>query len=331
MLINPILAPAFSQVMNMPQIKQITVFGGTGFIGRHLVRRLAKTGATLCIPTRDLEKALILKPMGNIGQIVPFFCSTRSDASIVQAVRHSDAVINLIGILYEKGQNSFQSVHVETAARLARLAKEAGAKHFVHMSALGASDTSLSSYARSKAAGEQAVRMFFPEAMIARPSVVFGPEDNFFNLFAMLTRFLPILPLIGGGMTKFQPVYAGDIAEALTQGLYTSETRGKSYEFGGPQIYSFREILELILRVTDRRRFLFNLPWSLATLQAMFMELLPHPLLTRDQLKLLKTDNVLGNPNANGLIELGLAPTAVEVILPTYLGWLRKNPQGRYI
>ncbi len=310
---------------------QITVFGGTGFIGRHIVRRLAKTGATICLPTRDLERALVLKPMGNIGQIAPFYGSARNDTSVAQAIERSDTVINLIGILYEKGQNTFQSVHVETAARIARIAKENGATNFIHMSALGASDSAASSYARSKAAGEQAVRMFFPEAVIARPSIVFGPEDNFFNMFAGLARFSPILPLIGGGASKFQPVYAGDVAEAFAQCLHDPEVRGKLYEFGGPQIYSFRQLIELMLQVIDRRRLLINLPWSLASLQAFFMEFMPHPLLTRDQIKLLKSDNVLSGAQMNGLHALGIAPTALEMILPTYLGWLRKNPREHYV
>lgn len=299
--------------------RRVTVFGATGFIGRHIVRRLAKTGVTICAPTRDLEKALILKPMGEVGQIVPILCSTRNDASVAEIVSGSDAVINLIGILYEKGRETFQSVHVETAARLARLAKENGVRQFVHLSALGARVESRSAYARSKAMGEQAVRAFFADAAILRPSVVFGPEDNFFNLFAALARLSPVLPLIGGGNTKFQPVYAGDVAEAAITALAQPQSRGQTYELGGPGVYTFRALLELMLRETGRRRRLISLPWPLASLQAFCLEFLPRPLLTRDQVELLKTDNVVGNSGAQTLRDLGIAPTALEIVLPTYL------------
>lgn len=317
----------------MQPTPQITVFGGTGFIGRHLVRRLAKTGAILRIPTRDAEKALVLKPMGDIGKIVPISCSVRSDASVAAAIGNSDAVVNLIGILYQKGANNFQAIHVEAAARIARLAKEAGAKHFVHMSALGASENSSSAYARSKAAGEKAVRMFFPDATILRPSIVFGPEDNFFNLFATLARYFPALPLIGGGMTRFQPVYAGDVAEAILQSLCRPDAQGMVYELGGPQVYSFSELIEMILRLTGRRRFLFNLPWSLAKIHAALHEFLPlpRPLITRDQVELLKTDNIVHEAQANDLRALGITPTSVEVILPTYLDRFREGFQEQPI
>ena len=238
----------------MPHLNQITVFGGTGFIGRHLIQRLAKTGAIIRVPTRDPEKALVLKPAGEIGQIVPFACSTRSDAAIAEAIGASDAVINLIGILYKKGHDTFQAVHVETAARIARIAQQNGTRHLVHLSALGSDNGSLSSYARSKAAGERAVRTFFPDAVLIRPSIVFGPEDNFFNLFATLARYSPVLPLIGGGMTRFQPVYVGDVAESILRTLQRPEAQGTTYELGGPQVYSFRELLELMLHITGQRR-----------------------------------------------------------------------------
>jgi NADH dehydrogenase len=311
----------------MPSLNPITIFGGTGFIGRHVIRRLARTGAIIRVPTRDPEKALPLKPMGDVGQIVPFACSLRNDDAVAEAIGRSETVINLIGILHKKGRDTFQTIHVETAARIARLAKQNGAQHFVHMSALGASDQSSSSYARSKAAGERAVRTFFPGAVLIRPSIVFGPEDNFFNLFATLARFLPILPLIGGGVTKFQPVYVGDVAEAVSQSLRRPEAQGACYELGGPQIYSFRELLELMLRVTRQKRGFVNLPWPMAKVHAGLHELLPlpRPLITRDQVELLKTDNVIRDPQTKTLGNLGISPTALEVILPTYLGRFRKN------
>lgn len=305
----------------------ITLFGGTGFIGRHLVRRLAKTGAVIRVATRDAEKVLPLKPMGDVGQIVAVPGSIRSDESVAHAIDASNTVINLTGILYEKGRDTFQSVHVEAAARIARLAKERGAKNLIHMSALGAGAGSTSSYARSKAAGEQAVRLFFPDAAIFRPSIVFGPDDNFFNLFATLARVSPILPLIGGGMTKFQPVYVDDVAAALQRAIGNPEMRGSTYELGGPQIYSFRELMELLLRVTGQRRWLVPVPWWFASLKAFFFEYMPRPPLTRDQIELLKTDNIIRNPQTKTLQNLGITPMAAELILPTYLGRFRKNSE----
>ncbi len=220
---------------------------------------------------------------------------------------------------------------MSAAARIARLAKEAGAKHFVHMSALGTSETSASSYARSKAAGEQAVRMFFPDAAIIRPSIVFGPEDNFFKLFATLARYSPALPLIGGGMTKFQPVYVGDVAEAILRSLNEQDAQGVSYELGGPQIYSFRELIEMILHLTGRKRFLFDVSWPLAKIHAALHEILPlpRPLITRDQVELLKTDTIVRAGQTNGLRALGIAPTALEIILPTYLDRFRKTLESK--
>jgi NADH dehydrogenase len=306
----------------MSKIKQITIFGGSGFIGRHVVRRLAKTGATIRIPTRDPEKALLLKPMGDVGQIVPFHCSTRSDAMVNDAIGNSDTVINLLGILYEKSRDSFQCVHVETAARIARLAKEQGAKRLIHMSALGSGASSAARYAQSKFAGEQAVRTFFAASTIFRPSIVFGPEDNFFNMFASLARFSPVLPLIGGGTTKFQPIYVGDVAQAVVQALTLPQASGATYELGGPQIYTFRELLELMLAETGRKRCLMNVPWGIAKLNAAFLELMPKPLLTRDQVELLKSDNIV-SAGAKTLRDLDLIPTSLELILPTYLARYR--------
>jgi uncharacterized protein YbjT (DUF2867 family) len=308
----------------MNHLHQITVFGATGFIGRHAVRRLAKTGAYIRVPTRNPEKALELKPMGDVGQIVPLKCVVRSDASVAWAIGSSDAVVNLIGILYEKGRDTFQAMHVETAARIARLARDQGATHFVHLSALGADPASKSSYARSKAAGEQAVRTFFPDAVILRPSVVFGPEDHFFNMFASFARFSPVLPLIGGGHTRFQPVYVGDVAEAIMQTLTRMEAQDCLYELGGPIIYTFREMLDLMLQVICRKRKLIEIPWFLAKIQAAFLGLMPHPMLTRDQVELLKTDNIVHDPRAKTLRDLGIMPTAAELILPTYLERFRR-------
>lgn len=303
--------------------KQITLFGASGFLGRHIVRRLTKTGARLCIPTRDLEKASILKPMGDPGQIVPLSCSLRSESSVAAAIGNSDAVINLVGILYEKGRNTFQSLHVEAAARIARCAKEQGVSYYVHVSALGADVGSPSAYARSKAAGEQAVSTFFSHATIIRPSIVFGAEDHFFNMFATLARYSPVLPLIGGGHTRFQPIYVGDVADAVVHALFKPEAQGRIFELGGPQIYTFRDLLELMLKVTEQRRIFVDLPWWLAKFEAFFLERMSHPLLTRDQIDLLKTDNIIGPNSHPTLRNLDIVPTALEAILPTYLGRFR--------
>jgi len=301
-----------------------TIFGGSGFIGRYLVQRLARRGWVIRAAVRDPEGALFLRPMGHVGQITPIAVNVRDDASVAAAVAGADAVVNLVGILYERGAQTFQAVHVDGARRVAAAAKAAGVQRFVHVSALGADSASPSEYARTKAAGEEAVRAAFPEAAIARPSVVFGPEDDFFNRFAAMARFLPALPLIGGGETKFQPVYVGDVADALAKMVEDPATAGRTYELGGPQVYSFKELMELLLREIGRKRFLVPLPFSLARLQAAVLERLPKPPLTRDQLELLKRDNVVSGKMPT-LADLGIAPTAVEVILPTYLSRFRRG------
>lgn len=309
----------------MSSIKQITIFGGTGFIGRHLVRHLATTDARLIIPTRTIDKALPLKPCGDVGQIVPVLTNTRNESSVARAVAGSDVVINLLGILDEKKRQSFQCVHVETAARLARQAREAGASQFIQMSALGAATTSPSAYARSKAAGEDAVHTFFPQATILRPSIVFGAEDEFFNRFAHMAQISPILPLIGGGHTRFQPVYAGDIAKAVSTILQRTDLQSQTYRLGGSDILSFRDLLQKMLAITGQKVRLVSIPWALAYWKAFFLEQLPHPLLTRDQVTLLKTDNIIGDDSTcNTLATLGITPVGLDLILPSYLARFRR-------
>ena len=308
-------------------IKTATIFGASGFVGRHLVGRLAKTGAVIRAVVRHPVRAGFLKPMGDVGQIVPVGLDIGRDGDIAAAVDGADLVVNLVGILYEGGRQRFRNVHAEGAARIARAARSAGVESLVHVSAIGADPHAASLYARSKAEGEAAMRTEFPGATILRPSIMFGPEDHFFNRFATLARFAPALPLIGGGHTKFQPVYVGDVAEAIMVALLQPQAKGKLFELGGPRIYSFRDLMELTLRETGRDRLLVNLPFGLAKLEAAFLELLPVPPLTRDQVELLKHDNVVAQGAAT-LADLGIAPTAVESILPAYLDRFRAG--GRF-
>ncbi|HSK39968.1 MAG TPA: complex I NDUFA9 subunit family protein [Arenibaculum sp.] len=304
-----------------------TVFGGSGFIGRHFVQRLAKTGTIIRVATRHPSRAGFLRPMGSVGQIVPIAVDVQDDASAAAAVRDADLVINLIGILHESGRHTFQAVHAEAPGRIARAAKAAGAVRMVQVSAIGADAASQSRYARTKAAGEQAVLEAFPEATILRPSVIFGPEDSFFNRFAAMARALPFLPLFGGGHTRFQPVYVGDVADALMAVLNDPASRGKTYELGGPHVYTFREMLELVLRETGRRRRLVDVPWGMAEFGAKIVSILPSPPLTIDQLRQLRHDNVV-NPGMPTLADLGISPTSAEVILPTYMDRFRVG--GRF-
>lgn len=305
----------------------VTVFGGSGFIGRYLVQCLARQGWIVRVAVRHPQSAHFLKPLGDVGQIVPLAASLHREDSIAAAVEGAAAVVNLVGILYERGRQSFRAVHVEGADRVARASLAAGATRLIHMSALGADRASPSAYAQTKAEGEAAALASFAGASIIRPSIVFGPEDDFFNRFARMARFLPALPLIGGGHTRFQPVYVGDVADAMAAVLGDPAAAGRVYELGGPRIYTFRELLELLLREVRRRRLLVPVPFRVARLQALILEHLPAPPLTRDQLKLLERDNVVSG-TLPGLAELGIAPTAAEVILPNYLDIYR--PGGRY-
>ncbi|MDD5586469.1 MAG: complex I NDUFA9 subunit family protein, partial [Alphaproteobacteria bacterium] len=237
-----------------------TLFGGSGFLGRAIAQELAREGVVVRVPMRHPDRAAALRIAGEAGQIAPFPCSLRRDAEVAEAIGGSDTVVNLIGILAGRSASAFQSIHVELAARIARIAKQQGAQNLLHISALGAEPSSKSCCACSKAAGEKAVRAFFPEAIIFRPSIMFGPDDKFLNRFARMARFSPVLPLIGGGQTKFQPVYVGDVARAALAALKNPETRGQTYELGGPSVYTFRELLELVLKTAGMRRGFVNLP-----------------------------------------------------------------------
>jgi uncharacterized protein YbjT (DUF2867 family) len=300
------------------------VFGGGGFIGRHLVRRLGKAGMTVRIPSRHVSRLGALKTAGVVGQIVPEIVGSFDAAELAATIQGADIVINLIGILAESRANGFTRLHATVPGLIAAAAAAAGVKRLIHVSALGADAHSTSAYAASKAAGEAAVLEAFPQATILRPSIVFGPEDKFFNRFAAMALLSPVLPLIGGGHTKFQPVYVGDVADAIMAAATRPDAGGKIYELGGPATYSFKELMELLLAEMGVKRLLASLPWGLASFQARIAEWIPGKPLTRDQVELLKQDNVLSGA-APGLVDLGIQPTAAELILPTYLERFRKG------
>jgi NADH dehydrogenase len=305
----------------------VTVFGGSGFIGRHLIGRLARQGWIVRAAVRRPSRAGFLKPMGEVGQVTPIRAPIQDQIAVESAVAGADAVINLVGILYERGPQTFAAVHARGAQMVAAAAAAAGVSHLVQVSALGADHHGAADYARTKGAGEAAVRTAYPEAVILRPSVVFGPGDSFFNRFAVIARLSPVLPLIGGGGTRFQPVYVGDVADAIAKCVSDPACAGRTYELGGPRIYTYKELMELLLRQIHRRRLLVPWPFALAELQAFFFELLPVPPLTRDQLRMLRRDNVV-TEGALTLADLGIKATAAEVILPSYLD--RHRPGGRF-
>ncbi len=309
----------------------ITIFGGSGFLGRHVVRALAKRRYRIRVAVRRPELAGHLQPLGSVGQIHAVQANLRYPASVEAAVRDASVVINLVGILFERSRQSFEAVQHFGAEQVA-LAANAHRARLVHVSAIGADVASPSLYAQSKARGEQAVRAALPDAVVIRPSVVFGPEDDFFNRFGSLARFLPALPLIGGGHTRLQPVFAGDIAEAIATIVDNEMGAGKTFEFGGPEVRSMREIMEYVLAVTERRRLLMPLPFALAKAQAWFLQFLPNPPLTPDQVELLRSDNVVSEraiEDRRTLEGLGITPSSYEAIVPSYLWRFRKTGQFR--
>jgi uncharacterized protein YbjT (DUF2867 family) len=303
---------------------RVAILGGSGFIGRYVVKRLAERGDVLTVGGRHAAAAKFLQLKGNVGQVGLVNISIDDEGLLPAFVANNDAIINLVGILHEGGTQRFELVHHVAPARLARLAREAGAERFVHISAIGADPHSRSAYARTKAAGEEAVRDAFPTATILRPSVVFGPEDQFFNRLAALAMVSPVIPLIGGGATRFQPVYIGDVADAVVRCIDDSTTAGRTYELGGPKVYTLRALTELLLGEIRRKRLLVDLPYGLASLQARLMSLLPNPPLTPDQVEMLKHDNTVLS-GALTLEMLGIVPTAVEAVLPSYLDRFRRG------
>jgi uncharacterized protein YbjT (DUF2867 family) len=333
----------------------VTLFGGSGFLGRHLVRHLAPTGAQLRIAVRDPEAAKVLKLLGEVGQILPIHAHVRDPASIARVVAGADAVVNLVGILHQRTHLSFEQIHVAGAAKIAQAASAAGVARLVHVSAIGADPASPSAYARTKGAGEAAVREAYPKAIVMRPSVVFGPDDDFFNRLGALARLAPVLPVFFEGLprldltsnfpwpriefhagkSRMQPVYVGDVAEAIARVLEGPQGAGATYELGGPTVYSLAELMAFVLEQTGRPRWLAPIPtWlgyvmGLAFEQAVipfgFIGKNPVPPLTRDQIKMLKSDNVVG-AGAKGLSDLAITPLAVETVVPDYLARFRSGP-----
>ncbi len=308
----------------------VTIFGGSGFLGRHLTQALSRRGWRVRAAVRRPDLAGHLQPLGMVGQIHAVQANLRYPDSVARAVDGADAVVNLVGILHEGGRQTFSAVQAQGPRIVAEAAAKAGVESLVQVSAIGADPNSPADYARSKAAGEAATLAAFPTAVIMRPSIVFGPEDQFFNRFADMARFLPFLPLIGGGETKFQPVYVGDVAEAIARALEGAAKPGTTYELGGPEVKSFKALLEYILAVIGRSRPLVPLPFPIARLQASVMELLPSPMLTVDQVRMLETDNVVSAQAIAArrtLAGLGVTPTTIEAVVPSYLYRFRKHGQ----
>lgn len=311
--------------------KLVTVYGGSGFLGRHVVQALVRTGCRVRVAVRRPDLAGHLQPLGEVGQIHAVQANLRYQDSVLRAAEGADAVVNTVGILYEAGKQTFSSVQAEGAHNIALAAKMGGAQALVHVSAIGANARSEAHYAQTKAAGENHVLKTVRNAVVLRPSIIFGPEDDFFNRFAAMARISPFLPLIGGGKTRFQPVYVSDVAKAVVASLDGRARAGQIYELGGPEILTFREVLERILKYTGRRRLLVPVPFWAARFKARFLQLLPSPLLTVDQVRLLESDNVVSvNARASRrtLEGLGIRAAPVDAIVPEYLE--RFRAQGEF-
>ena len=312
--------------------KLVTIYGGSGFVGRYIARRLAKAGWRVRVAVRRPNEAMHVKPYGVVGQVEPVFCNIRDDASVRAVMNGADAVVNCVGTFDRKGRNNFDAVQHQGAARIARIAAEEGVARMVHISAIGADPESTSVYAQTKAKGERAILQAMPDAVILRPSVIFGPEDAFFNRFAGMSRFSPVLPVVGAE-TRFQPVYVDDVAHAAAMAVEGKASPG-IYELGGPDVNTFRALMEEMLGVIRRRRLIVNIPFRVATIMAGAMEIgetlslgLVPPQITRDQVRSLRVDNVVSE-GARGFADLGIKPTATEAVLPDYL-W-RFRPAGQY-
>jgi NADH dehydrogenase len=310
--------------------KLITIIGGSGFVGRHIVRALAKRGYRIRVACRRPDLAGHVQPLGTPGQIMPVQANVRYPASLAAACEGAFAVINLTGVLHSSGAQSFDAVHVFGAEASAKAAKAAKARIFIQMSAIGADANSASAYAKSKAEGETRARANFPGATILRPSIIFGPEDGFFNRFAALSRLTPALPLIGGGETRFAPVFVGDVAEAVARIIDKGQADARTFELGGPETLSFKALIQFTLDTIGRKRLLVPVPWAVARVQGMILGMLPGRLLTADQVELLKTDNVVSEEarrERRTLEGLGITARAIEAVVPSYLYRYRKAGQ----
>lgn len=312
--------------------KLVTIFGGSGFVGRYIARRMAKEGWRVRVAVRNINEASFVRPYGAVGQVEPVFCNIRDDASVASVLGGVDAVVNCVGVLAESGRNTFDAVQSEGATRVARLAAAAGITRMVHISAIGADADANSKYAKTKAAGEAGVLVHMPNAVILRPSIVFGAEDEFFNRFAGMSRFGPILPVVGAD-TMFQPVFVDDVAAAAVQGVLGQADAGV-YELGGPEVLSFRGLMEKMLGIVRRRRLIVNIPFLMANIMAWFFKIgsavslgIVKAPITKDQVANLRVDNVVAD-GARGFDALGIHPTAMAVVLPDYL-W-RFRPSGQY-
>ena len=309
----------------------ITIYGGSGFLGRHLVRALARRGYRIRVAVRRPELAGHLQPLGLVGQINAVQANIRNTASVEAAARGADVLINLVGILFERGRQRFDAVHTHGAEQVALAANAHGAR-MVHVSAIGADENGPSHYARSKATAEKLVLSAQPTAVVMRPSILFGPEDHFFNRFAAMARISPALPLIGGGHTKFQPVFVGDVAAAITEAVAGNARAGAIYELGGPDVRTFKELMQFILATIERKRLLVPLPFFAARMKAAFLQFAPTPLITPDQVAQLRVDNVVSQgaiADGSTLQGLGLEPEPIEAIVPSYLWRFRKTGQFR--
>ena len=307
----------------------VTIFGGSGFIGRHLIRELAKSGARIRIAVRKPNRAKFLEPLGNVGQILPVYSDLTDYNSVSKAIDGSNIIINLVGILHNTGKYTFNSVHVKGAENLAKLAKEKNIIRLVHISALGADKDSKSFSSRSKAEGEDAILSNFSKATVLRPSLIFGTEDKFFNRFASMSRFMPILPIFGNsfsniGKTLFQPVYVEDIVKSVIFSTENASAEGKVFELGGPKQYSYKELMSIILDITGRKRMLLPVNVSNAKILAFFLEMLPGTLLTRDQLTQIMINNIVSK-GAYSFSDMNISPTPLETIVPEYLLRFRKD------
>lgn len=309
----------------MAKQRRVTVFGGTGFIGRYVVKRLAERGNVITVASRYAMRATYLQPLGDVGQITLINTNIQDETAIDRVVKNADCVLNLVGILAEGGKQRFESIQNQGATLIAKRAMAAQVGHFVHVSAIGADTHASSVYARTKGLGEDGIRAAFPNATILRPSIVIGSEDQFFNRFAEMAQMLGFLPLIGGGYTEFQPVYVADVADAVLACLDQPQAQGRVYELGGPHRASFKDLMRLLAQEIDRPNLpLIEIPFGLATFMARFAELLPNPPLTRDQIILLQKNNVT-SPSMPGFADLGITPTAIEAIIPNYLGRFRSG------